>query len=54
MTPLSDKERIATLITALEHCLDILSHKKLAPKELAEVRTLKKYVKSLEESEAQS
>jgi hypothetical protein len=47
MTPQTDKERNATLMTALEHCLDMLSHKKLAPKELADVRTLKAYAASL-------
>lgn len=57
MTPLSEKERIETLLTVVDHCLDILSHKKLSPNELKTVRTIKAYVKALQamlESEAQS
>lgn len=46
MTP-KEKQRIETLLTANEHLLSILAHKKLAPKELADMRQIKGYVAAL-------
>jgi len=54
MTPQTDKERIETLLTALDHCLDILQHKRLGRKELADYRQIKSYAKALRASLAES